>query len=156
MTAKRNVFFGIVAIFALMQLWQPKRNNHGDSNHTEFLQDFHISRNTGLILKNSCMDCHSNYTEYPWYTRVQPFGWWMDSHIDEGKSELNFDGIENYGNRRQISKFKSIISSIEDNTMPLSSYTLIHKSAKLSPREQKIITDWASAVLDSLEKTDNR
>lgn len=102
------------------------------------------------------MDCHSNYTEYPWYTRVQPLGWWMDSHIDEGKSELNFDGIENYGNRRQISKFKSIISSIEDNTMPLSSYTLIHKSAKLSSREQKIITDWASAVLDSLEKTDNR
>jgi hypothetical protein len=40
--------------------------------------------------------------------------------------------------------------------MPLSSYTLIHQSAKLSPSEQKIITEWASAVLDSLQKTDNR
>lgn len=87
---------------------------------------------------------------------IQPFGIWMATHIENGKRELNFDELYSYNGRRKISKLKSISSSIEDRSMPISSYTLIHKSAKLSAKEQKIITDWASKVLDSLEKTDNR
>ncbi len=156
MTAKRKVFLGIATVFLLLQLLQPARNNGGDKSHTIFRQSFRVPENVGRVLQNSCFDCHSNYTQYPWYTIIQPFGRWMGSHIAKGKSELNFDEFDSYSDRRKASKLKSISSSVEDKSMPLSSYTLIHQSAKLSAHEQKIITDWASAVLDSLEKKDNR
>lgn len=156
MTGKRKVFFGIAAVFLLFQFLQPTRNNGGDPRHIKFLHTFPVPENVGKILSNSCFDCHSNYTKYPWYTMIQPFGRWMGSHIAEGKSELNFDEFDSYSNRRKMSKLKSISSSIEDRSMPLPSYTMIHQSTKLSAKEQKIITDWASAVLDSLEKKDNR
>ncbi|MES2827721.1 MAG: cytochrome C [Sphingobacteriales bacterium] len=156
MNGKRKVFLGMATVFLLLQFMQPERNNDGDPNHTNFLHAFPVPENVGKILSNSCFDCHSNYTKYPWYTMIQPFGRWMNSHIVKGKSELNFDEFNSYSQRRKMSKLKSISSSIEDRTMPLSSYTLIHQNAKLSGKEQKIITDWASAVLDSLQKKDNR
>ena len=149
---KRKVFVGIVVVFLLLQFFQPTRNDGGDPRHIKFLHTFNVSENVGKILSNSCLDCHSNYTQYPWYTIIQPFGRWMGSHIAKGKSELNFDEFDSYSDRRKASKLKSISFSIEDKSMPLSSYTLIHQSAKLSAHEQKIITDWASAVLDSLGK----
>ena len=41
-------------------------------------------------LQTSCYDCHSNNTYYPWYNKVQPVAWILESHIEEGKAELNF------------------------------------------------------------------
>jgi heme-binding protein len=152
MNGKRKVFLGVAAVFLLLQFLQPARNNSGDPGHIRFLAAFHVPENVGKILDKSCFDCHSDYTNYPWYTMVQPFGTWMGSHINKGKSELNFDEFVSYSGRRKVSKLKSISASIEDKTMPLPSYNMIHQSAKLSAHEQKIITDWASKVLDSLEK----
>ncbi|WP_394347781.1 heme-binding domain-containing protein [Pedobacter hiemivivus] len=42
------------------------------------------------ILKKACYDCHSNNTDYPWYTYIQPFHWFMNYHI-ASKEELNFN-----------------------------------------------------------------
>ncbi|MFC3366389.1 heme-binding domain-containing protein [Pedobacter fastidiosus] len=40
----------------------------------------------------------------------------------------------------------------EEEVMPLQSYTIIHRSAKLSNDEQKLVTDWINKTIDSLEK----
>ena len=37
-----------------------------------------------------CFDCHSNETEWPWYSNVAPFSWQIQDHVDEGRDELNF------------------------------------------------------------------
>lgn len=102
------------------------------------------------ILKRSCYDCHSNTTRYPWYTEVQPFGWWLAGHIYEGKKELNFNEFGNYSRRRQRSKLNAVANSIEDGTMPISSYTLIHRNAKLSATEKKLMISWVHSIKDSL------
>lgn len=152
MKKSRKVLIGIVAVFVLLQFIQPSRNDKSNPNHKEFKDAFNVPENIGRILSASCFDCHSNSTAYPWYTRLQPVGWWMNSHINNGKSELNFDEFDAYPLRRKLSKLKSIAERIEDGSMPLQSYTLIHRSAKLSDNEQKLITDWISKTLNSLEK----
>jgi len=111
---------------------------------------FPVPEKINGILKNSCYDCHSNNTRYPWYAMLQPGGWLLASHIKKGKQELNFNEFGSYSRRRQQSKLKSIGNSIKDETMPLSSYTLIHRSAKLSQTERDLVTNWVEQMRYSL------
>ena len=37
----------------------------------------------------SCADCHSNLTTWPWYSNVAPVSWLVQDHVDEGRTELN-------------------------------------------------------------------
>ena len=103
------------------------------------------------LLQESCYDCHSNNTEYPWYNKVQPVAWFLEDHIQEGKDELNFNEWAEYSDRRKNSKLRSIISQIEEDKMPLDSYTLIHKDAILSDEDKRVIIDYMTALKDSLE-----
>ena len=74
----------------------------------------------------------------------------MASHINEGKANLNFSEFGTYSKRKQQNKLRSSAKSIEDETMPLSSYTLIHKDAKLNKENKKILMNWVTATRDSL------
>jgi hypothetical protein len=104
------------------------------------------------ILKKACYDCHSNNTRYPWYAQIQPVNSFVNKHIKAAKAELNFDNFKEYTLRRQISKLRAIENSIADGTMPIASYTLIHKNAVLTKDEKKLIEAWTTASKDSLEK----
>lgn len=125
--------------FIIMQFIQPVRNQSGRVSEKDITKVYKIPENVSAVLKTSCYDCHSHNTNYPWYAKIQPVGWWLSSHIKKGKSELNFNEFGDYSKRRQNSKLKSIVSSIEDGTMPLPSYTLIHADAKLSKQDILII-----------------
>jgi len=117
---------------------------------TDFMKVYDVPTEVSVILKTSCYDCHSNNTEYPWYDKVQPVAWFLESHIEEGKSELNFSEWKNYSNRRKKSKLKSIGSQIRKDKMPLSSYTFIHGDAKLSESKKELIIKWIDKLRDSL------
>ena len=98
------------------------------------------------ILKKSCYDCHSNNTQYPWYSSFQPVSGWLNHHIEEGKDEVNFDEFATYKIGRQYRKLLEIKEQLEKDEMPLSSYTLIHKDAKLNEVEKKLLIDWAESA----------
>ena len=133
-----------------IQFIQPAPNENGQVLETDITKIFEVPKNVQAILKASCYDCHSNNTQYPWYSKIQPAGWWMASHIKDGKEELNFSEFGKYSNRRQQSKLKSIINRIKDGTMPLPSYILIHKNAILSKQDKSALKKWASTIKDSL------
>ncbi len=118
---------------------------------TDFLVVNNTSENISALLQESCYDCHSNNTQYPWYNKVQPTAWFLGNHIKEGKEELNFNEWDTYSNRRKNSKLKSIISQVEDDEMPLASYTLIHKDAKLSKSEKTLIIDYLNNLKEELK-----
>jgi hypothetical protein len=107
-----------------------------------------------VVLKNACYDCHSNNTNYPWYSNIQPMGWLMATHIRQGKEELNFSEFGSYSSRKQLSKLNGIANSIKDDIMPLSSYKLMHKNARLSTIEKVLIINWVKQSKDSLSAKD--
>ena len=117
--------------------------------------DFMVENQVPATIKNrlqvSCYDCHSNNTDYPWYSKIQPAAWYLEDHIQEGKDELNFNEWAEYSDRRKNSKLRSIISQIEEDEMPLDSYTLIHRDAILSDEDKTLIVDFITALKDSLE-----
>ena len=83
---------------------------------------------------------------------MQPLNWFLDDHVQSGKIELNFNEFGTYTPRRQQSKLRSIENRLKDGTMPLSSYTLIHRNAILSEAEKSLITNWVQKSKDSLNK----
>ncbi|WP_235324412.1 heme-binding domain-containing protein [Pedobacter lusitanus] len=117
---------------------------------TDITRIYPVPPKVQAVLKNSCYDCHSDYTRYPWYARIQPVNSWMTSHINQGKKELNFSEFGSYSGRRQQSKLKAIINSIQDKKMPLTAYTLIHKNAKLTETDKKSVISWIEKTKDSL------
>ena len=126
--------------FVGIQFIPTTRNQSNVVLKTDFSKTFNVPYNIQNILKNSCYDCHSNNTNYPWYNKIQPVSWLLENHIKEGKKELNFSEFGTYSKRRQKSKLKAVINQIRDDEMPLYSYTLIHKDSKLSASDKEVIT----------------
>lgn len=140
----------LLVVLVGIQFMPTNRNQSDLIPKTDFMVVNEVPKNIGNIIKTSCYDCHSNNTEYPWYNRAQPVAWFLEGHIEDGKEELNFNEWDTYSGRRKKSKLRSIISQIEDDEMPLASYTLIHRDAKLSDTEKKTVLDWVSKLKDSL------
>lgn len=140
----------ILTIFIAIQFIQPARNKSGQVLPTDISKTVVVSAPVDAILKTACYDCHSNNTNYPWYASVQPFGWILNGHIRKGKAELNFSEFGSYPVRRKQSKLKSIASQVNDNEMPLGSYTWMHKKARLSLEEKKMVIEWASKAMEKI------
>ncbi|HVU96862.1 MAG TPA: heme-binding domain-containing protein [Puia sp.] len=150
MSRIKKILLTVLILFIAIQFIQPARNKNGQVLPTDISKICAIPQNVESILRTACYDCHSNNTNYPWYVNIQPVGWMLARHIKEGKGELNFSEFGSYSGRRQASKLKSIENSIKDGAMPLSSYTLIHKGARLSQDEKELVMDWARKTRDSL------
>ena len=140
----------LLVAFVGIQFVPTERNQSDVIPKTDFLLVNNPPENISTLLQESCYDCHSNNTDYPWYNKVQPVAWIMGDHIKEGKAELDFNEWDSISNRRKKSKLKSIISQIKDDRMPLSSYTIIHKDAVFSETEKQDIIQWTTQLRDSL------
>lgn len=154
MSLTKKILFAIGIIIIAIQFIQPAHNKSGQLTATDISKIIHIPVDVQLVLKNACLDCHSNNTHYPWYSNIEPMGWLMASHIKQGKEELNFSEFGSYSNRRQLSKLNGIANSIKDDIMPLSSYKLMHKNAALSEKEKTLVINWAQQAKDNLSVKD--
>lgn len=142
------IAIGLIAI----QFIQPARNISGQVLETDITKVFFVPDSVQMLLKTACYDCHSNNTSYPFYAYVQPMGWLLNSHIQEGKKQLNFNDFGSLPKRRQASKLKSIASQIKDEAMPLPAYTMLHKNAILTKEKKDLIINWANTLKDSLSQ----
>ncbi len=134
-----------------MQLYQPARNeSYEQVNTADFTSIYKVPKNVETILRTSCYDCHSNNTHYPLYSYIQPARFFMESHIKEGKENLNFNEWGNYSNRKQNNKLDRITKQIKSDEMPLASYTLIHKNAILTATQKEEVINWINKTQDSL------
>ncbi len=115
---------------------------------SDFVQTFNVPENVGQMIVTSCYDCHSSTTNYPWYSKIQPVGWFLEKHITKGVEELNFSEFESYSARKQKSKLKSMVNQIEKKGMPLASYTFIHRDARLSQEDKKFLSDYLNTLID--------
>jgi len=146
----RLTLLSLLVLLGLLQFVRPTRNL-SNNNSKDISQVFAIPPAVQTSLKTACYDCHSNYTDYPWYTNIQPAGLWMNDHVEEGKHHLNFSDYAGYNLRRKFHTLEEIGEQVHEGEMPLSSYTLIHRDAMLSEAQKTAITEWAGAMQDSMK-----
>jgi NAD-dependent oxidoreductase involved in siderophore biosynthesis len=102
------------------------------------------------VLKRACFDCHSNHTTFPWYSSIAPVSWFTKHHVEEGREHMNFSTWAEYDDEKKL-KFLNKIPKAIKSKMPLPSYLLIHKEAKLSDADKALLTKWATDEAFDLE-----
>jgi hypothetical protein len=147
----KRILLVMVVLLIIIQFFRPERNNIKVIPANEITAAVAVPDDVLEILQNSCYDCHSNNTRYPWYVNIQPAGWFMSGHIKEGKRGLNFSEFATYSPRRQYRRLNDIIENVNDGEMPLPSYLLIHTDAILSPGQKENIVAWANAAIESMK-----
>src|SRR6476661_1255044 len=142
----KRILLIVVVLLVLIQFIRPERNIHPGRQAAAIGEHYPVPAGVQSILAKACNDCHSNNTRYPWYANLQPVGWWLQHHVNEGKGKLNFDEFAGYTRRRQSRKMEESAELIEKGAMPLDSYTWIHKDAVLSGEERATLVAWAHDI----------
>ncbi len=130
----------LIALVAI-QFIRPEKNNEGYKSVASFEAETKPSEKVASILKESCYDCHSNQTQYPWYSEIAPISFWLDEHIEDGKKHLNFSDWNNYTIKKKEHKLEEFVEMVEKDEMPLQSYTIIH--GNLTEDDKKLLLQWA-------------
>ncbi len=133
----------LIAGFLLIQFFAIDKSQPPISENETLESAINVPADISQLLGRSCNDCHSHKTVYPWYSNVQPFGWFLQGHIDDGRKELNFSLFNTYSDGKKSTKLGDICEEVKAHLMPLPSYLWIHRDAVLSESDRRAICDWA-------------
>jgi len=130
--SRRTLKLGVLAGVALLLLVQLVPYGHAHSN-PPVTRAAHWPAGPGQqIAEAGCYDCHSNFTDWRWYSNVAPISWLVQHDVEDGRGALNFSEWD-----KPQPDLGELVGVIESGEMPPLQYTLIHRSAKLSSSEQK-------------------
>jgi len=98
---------------------------------------------TRALAQDACFACHSNLTEWPWYTSVAPMSWLTTRDVEDGRATLNFSEWQ----RPQEADLQEVVDVIRGEEMPPVQYRLIHSESRLTDTERQqlergIVESW--------------
>lgn len=141
----KKALLAILVVIIAIQFIRPEKNDSkNEMNAISTLMEIPVEVNK--IIQTSCADCHSNSTNYPWYNKIAPSSWFLAQHIKEGKEKLNFSEWTAYNKDQKSHVLKNIKEVLNEREMPLKSYLLIHKDAKLTENQYQILYDWVNTI----------
>ncbi|PWK17922.1 heme-binding domain-containing protein [Xanthomarina spongicola] len=146
MKTTKKILLGLLIVFIIAQFFGPERNEGELASVDAFLAETNPPENIQAILRESCFDCHSNVTRYPWYSNITPVNYWMADHVKHGKKHFNMSNWEGNSVKKKDHKLEELIEMVEEKEMPLPSYTWTHTEAKLSEAQILDIVEWAKQV----------
>ncbi|MFC0344706.1 heme-binding domain-containing protein [Epilithonimonas hispanica] len=147
----KKILIVLLVAFIIIQFFPIDKTNPATNDGMDFLKIKNTPEPIANIIKNSCYDCHSNETEYPFYSNIQPVAWLLKNHIDEGRKELNFSTFATYEPKRQAHKLEEATEYVEQKKMPLESYILGHQDAKLTDEQRKQLADYFRKVQKEID-----
>lgn len=149
----KKIFLALLVLLIVIQFVRPEKNLSQEKITSRDISKVHtMPGNVHELLITKCYDCHSNNTAYPWYSNIQPVGWWLANHVNEGKGELNFSEFSTYDKKKADHKLEELIEVMEEGTMPLTSYTWLHPDSKISAADKDQLIGWVNSLGIEREK----
>jgi len=133
----------LLVVFIVAQFFGPEKNEGDLTSVAAFFEETNPPDDVKMLLKNACIDCHSDSTRYPWYSQITPINYWMADHVKHGSKHLNLSKWNDYDDKRKDHKLEELIEMVEAREMPLDSYTWAHSEAKLSKEQIDAMVAWA-------------
>lgn len=136
----------LLAFFVAIQFVRPERTNPPVVPGHTLDASARVPPEVQAALRRACMDCHSNETRWPWYSHVAPVSWFLVNHVNHGRRHLNFSEWDRPRTGEQpADRLGRICKEVRSGAMPLGSYLLLHRDARLSLEETQAICAWAEA-----------
>lgn len=145
----RPVLLLFLVVFIGAQAYRPDRSNPPSAPEASLVAL--ATPEVAAILDRSCRDCHSNQTRWPWYTSVSPTSWLVANHVHQGRETFNYSQWTSIDEDDQDQLLGGMCSLTQRERMPLPSYLLIHRGAKLSPADVKTLCAWSEKMRDMLQ-----
>lgn len=143
MASKKSKFFLLLLVVLIVwQFFPTDQTNPPVEPTQDYLNVVAAPQAIAGMIKDACYDCHSHEVKYPWYTKVQPVGWWLKGHVKNGLKHLNFSIWSTYSPKKANHKLEECIEMMEAGSMPLKSYTWMHPEARFSDQQEKELIDW--------------
>ncbi|MCF1191921.1 heme-binding domain-containing protein [Mangrovimonas sp. AS39] len=142
----KKILLVLLVIFIVAQFFGPEKNDGDLASIEPFLKETMPPEDVKVILKETCYDCHSSFTQYPWYNNITPVNYWMAEHVEDGKKHLDFSKWADYSVKKKDHKLEELIEMVEEKEMPLESYTWIHSEARLTDEQIESVNNWAKQV----------
>jgi Haem-binding domain len=97
------------------------------------------------LLHRACYDCHSNQTQWPWYSSIAPISWIVSRHVTRARQRLNFSEWADYASDPNTASHKlaEIADEVASGKMAPWYYRMTHPRARLSPNERQELIRWA-------------
>ncbi|KAA3614139.1 MAG: heme-binding protein [Calditrichaeota bacterium] len=140
----KKALIALIIVLIIIQFIPLNRDNPA-SNPTSEIK---LKPEVKPIIEKACYDCHSNNTNWPWYSFVAPVSFFVVNHVQEGRDELNFSIWQEYSQKRKSRKLKELVEEVEEGEMPLPPYIITHSEADLTEEEIGTLIKWAKS--DSL------
>ena len=147
----RKILLVLLIILIVIQFIKPQKNINPVPQPADISTLYTVPADVDSLLVIACKDCHSNNTRYPWYNNFQPVAWFLANHVKDGKRSFNLNEFVTYPVARQYDKIEEIKKQIDKVDMPLSSYTIIHRNAKLTDAEINTIITWSENIRKEME-----
>jgi hypothetical protein len=135
----------VVVLLVAAQFVRPEKTNPPIQEEHRLETHVQLSPEISSLLNRACFDCHSNRTEWPWYSNIAPVSWFVIDHVNHGRRHLNFSEWGKYQKHERDELLGSIAKMVRMGEMPLDSYNLLHPEARLTGAERGDIQEWAQS-----------
>lgn len=106
------------------------------------LREAQIDPETLGIVQRACQNCHSQNTEWPWYSHVAPVSWLLARDVQQARLHMNLSQWQDYSTDERLRLLSAIGSAARNREMPPQRYLLLHPEARLSDGERQQIYRW--------------
>jgi hypothetical protein len=130
---------GAVALFLLIQLI-PFGHNH--TNPVVVSEPNWSSPEARALVKEHCFQCHSNETEWPWYSNIAPGSWLIAFDVIAGRGEFNFSDWKSHPG-----ELDEMVHEIQDGGMPPIQYWIAHPNSKMNDQQKQELIDALNSSL---------
>jgi hypothetical protein len=104
------------------------------------------------IFERSCFDCHSSFTDFPWYHSLPLIGGMLDHDVKEGRDHLDLSNDFPFGSVDDQSKgLREIKDEIEGGDMPLLGYRMMHWGRAIEGERRDSVFGWIDESLKLLQ-----
>jgi hypothetical protein len=110
----------------------------------------HIDASAKNILIRSCQDCHSEKTNWPWYSYVAPMSWMVERDVSQARSHMNLSRWDAYDSETQMELLDTVPLMVHQRLMPLPRYLRLHPEARMSNADINALARWASTEQERL------
>lgn len=147
---KKNIGLVLLLVLVISQFIPIDKTNPPLEPANDFLVLTNADAKMATLFQSSCYDCHSHTTEYPWYTNVSPFSFWIAGHIRNARKNTNYSTWGDYTKNEKLARLQTTIEVISEKRMPAASYMMMHAQAKLSDENRTEMVDWLTKVQNEL------
>jgi cytochrome c551/c552 len=128
---------GLVILFLLLQI----PPSFFETNPPVKAEPQWDSAQTRTLAQRACFDCHSNETDWGWYTRIAPSSYLVLFDVIRGRGHLNFSEwnstAQSGEGRERRNSLREVDEQVNSGAMPPWYYLLLHPQANLSAAEKQ-------------------